>query len=98
MVDYDEKVIKEYAKNLYAQTKSIVTCHFFIGLLFGLIVAGFLSVVYMDGRSVLLLIIGVLVGGFMGIFSGRNRVSEMQLQAQLALCLARIQENTKRSG
>ena len=94
MVEYDEKVIQNYATNLYRQSKSIATCYFFSGVFLSIIIFSRISDILKGEFDFLIVAIGVFIGGIIGIFAGRNRAFEMKLQAQQALCQAKIQENT----
>lgn len=96
MIEYNAKVIYEHAENLNKQSKSAVPLHFFIGLFSGIIIAGGVSAVMLVGFDFLISAIGALAGGFMGYAAGQQRASELKLQAQLALCQAKIEENTRR--
>lgn len=96
MLEYNSKVIYEYAEGLTKQAKSAVPMHFFIGLFSGVIIAGGVSALMSVGYDFLISSIGALMGGFLGYGAGMQRSAELKLQAQLALCQARIEENTKK--
>jgi uncharacterized protein YacL len=95
MVKYDSKVIQEHADKLYAQTRSVVASQFFIGLFMGLLAALIISNHLTHEFNSIIVSIGVLIGGVMGYGSGHNKAFELRLQAQMALCQAQIEENTK---
>ncbi|MDP2654075.1 MAG: hypothetical protein Q8Q08_08605 [Candidatus Omnitrophota bacterium] len=95
MVDYDPKVIQEYAERLTKQSRSIVAMQFFIGLLSGMIIAGGITALLDVGYDFLLIAVGTLVGAVLGIFSGQNRAFDMNLKAHTALLLSRIEKNSR---
>ena len=95
MVEYDPQVIQDYADGLYKQSKSITTCYFFIGIFAAIIIFSKISEILMGEFDFLIVAIGVFIGGVMGLFAGKNRSMEMQLEAQQALCQVQIQKNTK---
>jgi hypothetical protein len=96
MVEYDEEIIKQYAQNLYAQSKTITMRHFFIGLFAGVIVFGGVCDALLSSYDGLIISMGAMVGGFMGYGSGQNRTMELRIQAQQALCQVKMEENTRK--
>lgn len=96
MAEYDPKVIQDYAEGLYKQSKSVTTCYFFIGIFAAILIFSKISEILMGEFDFLIIAIGVFLGSVMGLFAGRNRAFEMQLEAQQALCQVEIQENTKK--
>ncbi len=95
MVQYDPKFIQDYADGLYTQSKSIVTCYFFIGIFASILVFSKISDMLKGEFDFLIVAIGVFIGAILGIFAGKNRAFEMKLEAQEALCKIRIQKNTE---
>lgn len=96
MVEYDPKLIQDYASSLYNQAKSTVTLHFFIGITLGLIIAMFISDQLMGAMDFLIMSLGVMVGGVLGYGAGRSRAFELKLHAQSVLCQVQIEENTQK--
>lgn len=96
MVEYDPKIIRDYAEGMYKQAQSIVTCYFFIGIFLAVIVFSHISDLLKGEFDFLIIAIGVFVGGVIGLFAGKNRAFEMKLNAQQALCQVAIQENIKK--
>ena len=96
MVEYDPKVIRDYADGLYKQAKSVSTCYFFTGIFLAIIIFSRISDILKGDFDFLIIAIGVFIGAVMGIFAGKNRAVEMKLQAQQALCQVKIQENTEK--
>lgn len=96
MAEYNPKVIHEYAERLNKQSRTAVPMNFFIGLFSGVIIFGGISAVMMVGFDFVILSIGALIGGALGYGAGQQRASELKLQAQMSLCQAKIEENTRR--
>ncbi len=96
MIEYNPHVIQEYAERLHTQAKDIVAMQFFIGLLSGMIIFGGISAMFDVGFDALIIGIGVLVGGAMGYSAGKQRAFSLKLQAHLALCQLRMEENTRK--
>ncbi len=88
MTEYDARIIYKFADALYRQARSIIFTYTFIGLLLGG-VGGFV----MAGEIVA--IVGALIVGFLGYAIGQQRAFQLKLQAQIALCQVRIEENTR---
>ncbi len=98
MVVYDPKVVEEYAERLYQQSRSIVTCHFFIGVFAGMLIFAKVADIMVCGFDPLIISIGVVIGAVMGYGSGQNRSAEMKLEAQLALCRVEVARRIGGSG
>jgi hypothetical protein len=96
MVEYDPKVIEEFARRLYSQSKATTMRHFCIGLSFGVIIFGGISAALVHGYDALIISIGAFIGAVMGYGSGQGKAFEQRLQAQSALCQVRIESNTRR--
>ena len=94
---YDSKVIQDHAERLIKQSQSIVPIQFFIGVFSGMIIFGGVTAWLEIGFDFLIIAIGVMIGGVMGYGAGQNRSFELKLQAQMALCQAQIEQNTRRS-
>jgi hypothetical protein len=95
MIEYDSKVIQGYADKLHSQAQSSVPMLFFIGLFAGLIVFGGITAMMNVGFDFLIISIGVLVGAFLGYQSGLQRAADLRLKAHLALCLIKIEQNSR---
>ena len=95
MAEYDPTFVKEFASSLYKQAKTVVPGHFFIGVFLGMFIFGSISSVLLNTINFLIVSLGVLVGGVLGLGSGKYKASELRLQAQLALCQIKIEENTR---
>lgn len=95
-MEYDPKIIKESASRLYAQSKSIIPAHFFIGMLFGLLIFAEISQLLLHDLDFLISAIGVLIGAVMGLGSGNNKAAELKVRAQELLCQVKIEENSRK--
>ena len=94
MVEYNKTVIEEFAQRLYTQSRATTMRHFLIGLCLGIIVFSAICNVLNIGFDAIIIGIGTLIGAIMGFGSGQNKTFEQKLQAQVALCLAKIEANT----
>ena len=99
MVEYDPKVIYRFADHLYRRANLIIAAYSVIatiagGVGFALLVASEFE--RPDQRGVWVLV-GMLIGAAIGIKLGRDRASALKLQAQMALCNVKIEENTRKS-
>lgn len=95
MIEYDSKVIQGYADKLHSQAQGAVPMLFFIGLFSGVIVFGGITALLNLGFDFLIIAVGALVGGFFGYQSGLQRVSDLKLRAHLALCMVKIEQNSR---
>ncbi|MFP4472764.1 MAG: hypothetical protein ACLFPX_02695 [Candidatus Omnitrophota bacterium] len=95
MAKYEPKFIHDYADGLYKEAKSVVTCHFFIGMFAGMLVFLKVAEIAVGGFDFLIVAIGTFIGAVMGYNSGRGRSYEMQLEAQQALCQLNLEQNTR---
>ena len=95
MAQYDPKFIEQYAENLYKQAKTVTGAHFFIGILLGFLIFGSISNRLTGSLDFLIISIGVLIGGVFGFGSGQNKASSLKLEAQMALCQIKIEENSR---
>lgn len=89
MATYDSKVIYEFADILYRQAARIIAVFTAIGVLIGA-VGGY------PLFGTVGLIIGAVIVGAIGYFIGQQKAFALKLQAQTALCQAKIEENTQK--
>lgn len=92
---FDPAVIHSFADRLYAQANSIVYQYAFLGFLVGCAVGGALGTSAFGSGLVPGLVAGLVVAALAAI-AGRERGFTLRLQAQTALCQARIEANTRR--
>ncbi len=95
-VNYDSKIIQEFADRLYKRANSIVAMYTLIGLFLGSVPAFFLMTESEIETTTAVIVAGIvaLFGGLIGFSTGRERVFRMKLQAQTALCQLKIEQNT----
>lgn len=89
---YDAKIIQEAADRLYSQANSVVLSYAMLG---GLVGGG---AGFGIGRDVVPAVIGAVVVAGLGFALGREKAFALKLQAQTALCQAKIEENTRVKG
>jgi ABC-type antimicrobial peptide transport system permease subunit len=100
---YDPMIIEQFADKLYEQADALVLLYgvagFVIGALPGSGCALAVATAIPDSPLSILLLIAFLctvVGTVLGVLAGRQRAFTLRLQAQTALCQARIEWNTRR--
>jgi hypothetical protein len=89
-MEYDAKIIVEFASRLYSKAGNIIAMYTILGLLIG----GFAGMSM--GRDTGA-IIGALIVGAIGYSLGSDRAFQFKLQAQVALCQVQIELNTRRA-
>ncbi len=95
MVEYDPKLIYEFADRLYKKAKYIIATYVIVGFLSGLLIGGVI------GYSVIKalefgIIFGPILGVAIGYEMGAEKVFELKLKAQTALCQLKIEENIRK--
>ncbi len=93
-MEYDKKVIEQFADKLYKRANSTIVTYTVFGLLIGLF-AG--AAVFASTKNGLFFFLTLLVFGFIGYAIGSDKAFLLKLQAQLALCQAQIETNTKKT-
>ena len=96
MIEYNPKVIQEYAERLHLQARDAVPMLFFIGLLSGMIIFSGITAWCKIGFDALIVSIGALVGGVMGYSAGQQKAFALKLQAHLALCQLKMEESVRK--
>ena len=96
MVAYDSKVLYEFADRLYRQASRIVLSYTMVGALIGFLLGGGAAVAadVRDSAMVAGIVVALLFGAA-GFSMGQEKAFTLRLQAQTALCQARIEENTR---
>lgn len=89
-MNYDKKIIQEFAEKLYAQAELAVVLYTVVGGLFGTAGSKIIS-----GHN-LIVVIGAVAGAIIGFALGRERALALKVQAQTALCQMQIEENTRK--
>lgn len=98
MIEYESKLIHEFAERLYKRAKDTEITYTVGGLVLGLLVGGFGDYLRF-GSTVIkvdyLAVAGVVAGAVLGYLAGVAKAFELRLQAQTALCQVKIEENTR---
>lgn len=93
MAEYDPTLLRTLAGKLAAQARTAVLVGTVAGAVTGGLFGFAAALIFMLSNS--LLIPGAVVGAILGIFAGRRKAQALRLQAQVALCQIRIEENTR---
>jgi sulfite exporter TauE/SafE len=91
---YDPAVIQKCADKLYAKANSIIYTYTAIGAIIGYLGGTHLSASYTTRTTYG--IVGAIVIGLLGFAIGSERAFIFKLQAQVALCQRKIEENTRK--
>ncbi len=89
MVTYDSELVREYADRMHRTAAGTILMYVAGGLLTGASI-GFAS------RDLQTTAIAAILVGIIGFVVGRARAFRLKLEAQLALCQAQIEKNTRR--
>ncbi len=90
MVQYDANIIYKFAQDLYRSARRIIITYTLVGAILGLVIG------YLPTQSFgLSALIGALLLGLIGYALGEQRAFHLRLQAQIALCQVKIEENTR---
>lgn len=91
-MQYDEKILTEYAERLYLKAKNIVALGYIVGFIVGLTACGIFYNSFKDPAP------AVFVGAVVGVLSGAivaGRAFAYRFQAQNILVLCQIERNTR---
>lgn len=86
-VQYEEKIIQEFAQNLYASASRITVALTFLGCIIGAVICAYINK-QLAGA-------GLVFGALTGFIYGRSKGFEYKLKAQLALCQLQIEKNSR---
>lgn len=92
MVAYDAQIIYRFADKLYQQANQVIATSTIIGALIGL-AGGY----YLQKSLGLYAVLGAVVLGLIGYVIGTQRAFALKLQAQIALCQVKVEENTRKA-
>jgi uncharacterized membrane protein (UPF0136 family) len=102
-IEYDSLIIEEFAASLYrkaaAASRGSIVVGVVIGAVFGAIPLTSLGESWPipHGLELATVVLGVLLGGYLGHIIGTARAFGYKLQAQSALCQVEIQRNSAAS-
>jgi hypothetical protein len=88
MTEYDPTIIHKFADEMYRRADGIVITYTLIGAAIGLIGIAI-------PLGVLGALLGAVVGGAIGYGIGNQKAFSLKLEAQVALCQVKIEENTR---
>lgn len=92
MAEYDAKIIHKFADRLYSHARSILVMYpLVIGFLTAII---FYVVQTIHPQFRLNNFIGFFIGALIGYFYASEKAFKLKLEAQVALCQVKIEENT----
>lgn len=87
-MQYDSKIIQEFAARLYRKANSVIATYTILGVIIGLGAGAAVG----QGAGA---IVGAAIVGVIGFVLGTERAFQYKLQAQTALCQVEIEKNTK---
>ncbi|MCB9682707.1 MAG: hypothetical protein H6733_14675 [Alphaproteobacteria bacterium] len=90
MVEFDPEVVIQHARQLYDDARKIVWSWLMMGALVGIAVGAAATGFRSAGT-----VVAAVVMAAMGYVMGNDRAGRMRLEAQLAMCQIRIEENTR---
>lgn len=106
VTDYDEKILQQYADDLYRQAKGIIVwtavrygaAVLLVSFIVSMAVANSQKNVSTDAANsgVVLVLFLTLIGIAAGVDSGRRRAFHLKLQAQQILCERQTEINTRK--
>lgn len=97
MIQYDPAVINQFAEELYKKADNIVRKSTLQYGLMGLILLGVPAKVSgWQSGAVLPGLFGMVLAGAVGHGIGKSKAFKYRLEAQTALCQAKIEENTRK--
>lgn len=95
MVRYDESVIRQMAEKLQAQAAPLVFLGGVLGLLLGGL-AGLFTGFAVSLSPGTLALAGAVAGLLVRVSTAQQRAMLLRFQAQVALCQAQVERNTRR--
>lgn len=90
MAHYDPSIIYTFAGRLYRSAQQTIAIYTIVGVLIGL-VGGYI----IERGFGIIALLGLIIVGGIGFVIGSQRAFQLKLQAQMALCQAKIEENTR---
>jgi hypothetical protein len=98
-MNYDSKIIQQFADRLYAKARSVVVNYTILGTIIGLF-AGITIAQIPSYSSAMGAVVAIAVSffGMCGFIIGRERAFKFKLEAQVALCQVQFEENTRKNN
>jgi sulfite exporter TauE/SafE len=98
-ISYDENIIHTFAGRLYSRAASVMVSYAILGAILGAIGGTFLTAVSRDLAQLVglppVLAAGSVLGLLVGLAVGAEKAFALKLQAQILLCQAQIERNTR---
>ena len=94
MVRHDPQLLQQLADKTHAQASATVVGGIAAGVVTGSLFGYAAALMFSTPYS--LMVPGMIVGAGLGFATGRRRAVALKLQAQMAVCLLQIEENTRK--
>jgi NAD/NADP transhydrogenase beta subunit len=97
MAEYDPKILQQFADQLYSQARSQIAAWTVRSVIVGFIVAVVLVALepVLRQETVVWMLLGILIGAYIGVVIGRRRAFQLRLEAQRTLCQLQVEKNTR---
>jgi len=95
MVTYEAEIIYKFADHLYKKAKSVILTNTLLGFGISLLLCFFVGYFTREAGAVQGFIPAIIVGTAGGYLIGKEKAFTMKLQAQTALVMVKIEENTR---
>ncbi|MDI6732474.1 MAG: hypothetical protein QME51_00540 [Planctomycetota bacterium] len=93
-IQYDSKIIYEFAERLYDKAGSVVATYTIIGIILGGGGGALVGTTFRGGEgTIVAAIIGMVILGIIGYSIGSEKAFWIKSQAQQALCQVQIEQN-----
>ncbi|MHB2018907.1 MAG: hypothetical protein ACYCW6_18325 [Candidatus Xenobia bacterium] len=91
-MNYNPNVIIAGARKMYERAQGALVLYVLLGLVIGAAIAKWLTQEAEMGASGALIMV---LGGVIGAILGQSKMESMQVQAHLALAVAKLEQNTR---
>lgn len=92
-VQYDSSLIQEFAEKMYSQAQTVIVVYTLLGTAAG--GGGGYALGHNSPMQHPIIAVGIVVLGALGYLVAQPRAFQLRLQAQMALCQMKIEENTR---
>jgi len=96
MVQYDPAIINQFAESLYLKAEKVVRNYTVRGCFLGLGLGLGLAAVVPEWGTLIAFLAPIGMFGYFGYSAGQSAAFKYKLEAQTALCHAKIEENTRK--